>query len=130
MFKYSRTSLARLASCDPIIVSIMEAAILVSPVDISIVCGSRSKDDQDLAYALGNSTKKYPDSMHNKSPSLAVDIAPYYKGEIPWEDTKLFYLIAGIVLGYSNLLRWGGAWDGTLNTKRQLADLGHFELRR
>ena len=97
--------------------------------DITILCGSRNKEEQDAAYAAGNSKLKYPNSKHNKTPSLAVDVAPY---PIDWKDIAAFKELGALVksvwstmsitekAGYQ--LSWGGDWE-------KFKDMPHFELR-
>lgn len=72
----------------------------------------------------------FPHSKHNKTPSMAVDLAPY---PIDWKDTGRFKLLAGYIFGLAVALeirlRWGGAWVEDFNMENQrLVDLGHFEL--
>jgi len=77
MFKFSTRSQNKLDSCHPNLIDLMEAAIKTSPIDFSVTCGRRSEKAQNDAYARGASKVKYPKSMHNQNPSLAVDIQPY-----------------------------------------------------
>ena len=90
MFKFGNTSMGRLRLCHPDLKKLMEAVIASSPEDMTIVCGGRSKGRQDKAYAEGKSQLKYPDSKHNSQPSMAVDVAPYIDGKIPWDDIAAF----------------------------------------
>jgi hypothetical protein len=113
MYKYGKTSRARLNTCHPILQEIFNEAIKV--MDISILCGHRDEEAQRDAFKQGNSKVQYPNSKHNSTPSMAVDAAPYWKG-IDWEDKRPFYYLAGIILaiahdkGYN--IRWGGDWNG------------------
>ena len=64
--------------------------------DVSIITGHRGEDEQALMVRLGRSQVAWPDSKHNKLPSLAVDVQPY-----PYvEDTLREYLsyIAGLFI--------------------------------
>ena len=130
-FKYSQTSLERLYTCHSDLITICKTAIVISPIDISVVCGHRDKEAQNKAYNENRSDFKWPHSMHNQTPSKAVDLAPYIDGRIQWKHEKGLYLIAGLVIGIGYKLgikiRWGGAWNGTLNTEFQRKDLYHFE---
>ena len=38
----------------------------------------RTKTEQDELFAKGKTKLKYPESKHNRDPSLAIDIAPYF----------------------------------------------------
>lgn len=45
--------------------------------DITVLCGFRGEKEQNEAYAKKASKLQWPNSKHNKLPSLAVDMAPY-----------------------------------------------------
>jgi len=127
MPKYSKTSLERLATCHPDIQRIFK--MVIKSFDHSILCGRRPKSDQDRAYSEGRSKVRYPDSTHNKTPSDAVDAAPY---PINWKNTKRFYYFGGFVMGIAFALgiklRWGGDWDMDTEVKdNTFNDLVHFE---
>jgi len=98
--------------------------------DFSVTCGHRGEAEQELAFRTGKSTKHYPDSKHNRMPSVAVDLAPY---PTDYGDPAAFARLAGYVLAVADELdievRWGGDWDqdGRSNDER-LVDLPHFEL--
>ena len=108
---------------------------VVKHYDCAVICGHRNKEDQNKAYNEGRSTKQYPDSKHNKTPSLAVDVVPWFKNKphIRWNDKEKFYEFGGFVQGIAAALwiniRWGGNWDMDDELKDQtLFDLPHFEL--
>jgi len=130
-FRYSQTSLNRLNTCHNDLITICKKAILISPVDISIVCGHRDKKAQARAFRDGFSKLRWPQSNHNQWPSRAVDLAPYRDGEIRWSNIEGLHLIAGLILGIADTLnikiRWGGAWKGVLNPPDAFNDLYHFE---
>jgi hypothetical protein len=49
-----------------------------------------------------------------------------------WKDREKFCVFAGMVLGVAATmgvkLRWGGDWDGDLNTREEkFSDMPHFE---
>lgn len=108
------------------------AALKCSPVDFGISCGHRNKTDQLVAFQEGWSKLTWPKSKHNREPSWAVDFFPLEDGKAAWTNYKLFYLVAGIVLGIAHdrgyKFRWGGAWDGTINMTGQFTDLPHIEI--
>lgn len=129
MYKFSQRSKERLLQCHPDIVRVMKEVI--KGVDCTILEGHRPKVKQDEVYANGLSKVQWPNSKHNKEPSLAVDVAPY---PIDWNDTQRFYYFGGYVLGVADQLgvnlRWGGDWDGDDDLNDQhFMDLVHFELR-
>ncbi|MHC4700772.1 MAG: M15 family metallopeptidase domain-containing protein, partial [Planctomycetota bacterium] len=45
--------------------------------DISLVSGYRDFMEQNALFEAGASTVRWPDSKHNKRPSLAVDLQPF-----------------------------------------------------
>lgn len=130
-YKYSQTSIKQLNTCHDDLITICSLILPISPIDITIVCGHRTEEAQNQAFANGSSLAQWLQSAHNEIPSDAVDLAPYFDRGIQWKDVKGLYLIAGLVIGISQSLnikiRWGGAWHGPLNPPHQFNDLYHFE---
>jgi peptidoglycan L-alanyl-D-glutamate endopeptidase CwlK len=134
MPRYSETSKARLKTCHKDLQLIFNTVI--SHFDNSILCGHRGKAAQMEAYNSGKSKVKWPNGKHNKTPSMAVDAAPY---PIDWKDRERMILFAGYVMGVAQVLhdegmithrlRWGGDWDrDTEVADNGFDDLVHFEL--
>jgi len=128
MPQFSEKSKRILATCHPKLIAVCNTAIM--KFDFSVISGHRVEQEQNTAFRLGNSHLTFPHSKHNKTPSMAVDLAPY---KIDWEDTGRFKLLAGYILGLAVALeirlRWGGAWAEDFNMENQrLVDLPHFEL--
>ena len=125
------SSMNKLKTCHPKLQ--MLALAVVERFDCTVVCGNRPEDEQNLAYAQGNSKLKYPDSKHNPLPSEAIDLAPYIAGKgIVWDSAQC-YFFAGYVVHTAEMLgikiRWGGDWDSDRDVKDQsFNDLVHFEL--
>ena len=138
-YTFSKNSKEKLATCHPELQILWEEVI--KHVDCIIICGHRSKEDQDFAFSKKNSKVQWPNSKHNSIPSKATDVAPYFKGVgIDWEDTIAFSYFAGKVMMIAerlhlvglmpHKLRWGGDWDGDGKNKDQtFNDLVHFELK-
>ncbi len=108
--------------------------ILLRLIDVKVTCGFRGEDQQNTEYAEGDSTKKWPESKHNKLPSPAIDIHPY---PIDFEDRDRYVHMAGMVIAIGALvgveIRWGGKWRKDVDIKDNkkvtgLDDLGHFEI--
>lgn len=132
---YSKISEQRKSTCHVDLQKILDFAI--NYIDISIYCGERDEEAQNAAYRDKRSELKYPESRHNTSPSMAVDIAPY-----PINDgNKIrFAYFGGFIMGIANILysegdithriRWGGSWNGDIKTKDVELDWDpyHFEL--
>lgn len=139
-FAFGSTSRARLATCDAKLQILMHRVMAKQLMDFTILQGHRGKAEQNAAFAIGTSRVKWPDSRHNTTPSVAVDIAPY---PVRWgnqgdpERIKAvgnFYRLAGVVLATARelgiVVRWGGDWsmDGDIYDQ-EFDDLPHFELR-
>jgi len=122
MPKFSRKSKERLAQCDP------ELQLLFNEVikhyDCTILEGHRGKQAQDSAHAMGKSQLRYPQSKHNKKPSLAVDAAPW---PIDWRDINRFYEFAGFVKCMAIVLNIDITWGGDF---KSFFDGPHYELKR
>lgn len=138
-YTFGSSSRKKLDTCHPLLVKVAEEGLLLSPYDITIVHGWRSEVVQDALLASGASTKGWPNSKHNatdrqgKPFSEAFDFAPWVGGGIPWNETHIFAVIAGVFMAVANdhgiILRWGGDWDGDGNTKEHiLQDWGHIEV--
>lgn len=128
MPQFSLSSKQRLATCHADIRKVCEQ--LIKTYDFSVMCGHRSKAEQDAAYKAGNSKVRFPNSAHNKLPSLAVDIVPY---PVDWNDIGRFKELAAAFFAVANLLKereeithefeWGGHWY-------TLKDYPHFEIKQ
>lgn len=128
MPEFSPLSKKRLAECHHDLQKLMNEVI--KHYDIVILCGFRGKDEQEKAVAEGKSKVHFPNSKHNVTPSLAVDIAPY---PIDWNDMKRWWHLAGYVKATAERLgikiRQGADWDGDNDFKDQkFIDLPHVEL--
>lgn len=134
MSKFSDRSKERLATCHPDLQTIFNEVI--KRTDCSVLCGERTEDEQNAAFRDGLSQLKFPESRHNTSPSMAVDVVPY---PIDWKDRSRFCHFAGFVLGTAEMLkivgkishdlRWGGDWDRDNDLKDNIFnDFPHFEL--
>ena len=139
IYTYGKTSRENRDTCAPPLIEVMELGLSRSPVDISIVRGWSGEDVQNMLFRKGASKKEWPFSEHNfllegKPHSKAFDFAPYVdEVKIPWEDTHLFAVVAGVFLsaavelGFK--LRWGGDWDmDGLTTDQSFMDWGHLEI--
>jgi len=144
--KFGAKSLSILSTVDIRIQRVMHRVVSVR--DITIISGARFEDEQNRYFDKGVSKKRWPDSRHNRTASGrvlidkadvagAIDIAPWnteQRKQIPWEDTKAFIHLAGIVDMAAFLegieLRWGGNWDRDeiIMDDQTFQDLGHYEI--
>lgn len=128
MFKYSKSSADKLATCDERLQRIMNEAIKIH--DVTILCGNRGEREQNEAYENGFSSVKFPNSKHNSNPSKAVDAALY---PIDWKNRERFIYFAGVIKGIAASMgikiRCGIDFNQDLNFKNdRLFDGPHFEL--
>lgn len=120
MNKFSEISLSRLKECDQDLQIIFTEVL--KHVDITIVCGYRSQKEQNKEFKEGQSKKKWPESKHNKLPSMAIDVAPYHtepphihwNNEKEWQDfSRLVFKVIddlkvrGLI---KKTIQWGGNW--------------------
>ena len=138
VWRWGSTSLARLNTCHPKLQAVANRALELSMVDITVVCGHRSVEEQQRLYAIGRTTEAnhppvtYVDgedrkSRHNYEPSLAVDLAPYIKNRgIAWDDGVAWGALeramkrAAEELGIG--VEWGGDWTS-------FVDKPHWQLK-
>ena len=126
---FSERGRERLYTCHSQLIELFTA--VVGGFDCTVLCGHREEPEQDRLFLLGRTRLLWPDSNHNKEPSLAIDVAPY---PINWDDIHRFYFFAGYVKGIASRLgykiRWGGDWDSDTQVKdNKFNDLVHFELK-
>lgn len=133
MPKFGKRSKERLSTCHFDLQRLFNEVIKY--YDCKVICGHRSKEEQDKVYNEGRSKVQWPNSKHNKTPSMAVDVVPYFKDfpHVRWEDKEAFYFLSGIVHGVSSMLgiklRWGGNWDSDDELHDQsFFDLPHYEI--
>ncbi len=128
-------SLARLASCDPRLINIVMAVEERFP--LKVICGHRTKEEQDAAVSEGKSQTPWPTGKHNSLPSMAVDIVPYEhvggKEFIDWNDRERMTYLAGFMMTEAFhqgvKLRWGGDWNSDTGLKdNKFDDLPHMEI--
>ncbi|MDJ0686443.1 MAG: M15 family metallopeptidase [Alphaproteobacteria bacterium] len=130
---WSDRSRERLATCDPRLISLMNATLKASPLDLVIIEGHRSHERQAELLAAGKSKLGPGRSKHNASPSKAVDVAILRDGKVAWTDRDAWLQFGGLVKGVAATMgltiRWGGDWDGDFDAAEHgFWDGPHFEL--
>lgn len=128
----SNVSRERLNTCHPDLIRLVEA--VNAEMTVQVCCGVRTKAEQDAAFNGGQSKAAWPNSYHNQTPSLAVDLAPLIPSKtmpgrltIDWSDLVAFAEMAALVKERARELsieiEWGGDW-------RTFKDRPHFQLGR
>lgn len=125
---FSPRSLDMLNTCHPKLQAVCKQVIRF--FDFTVIEGHRGASVQNRLHRMGKSKLQFPDSKHNRLPSMAVDLAPC---PIDWADEQRFIYLAGIMKGTAIqmgiTLRWGGDWDGDTQLKdNRFNDYPHFEL--
>ena len=113
---FGKVSLDRLTTCDTRLQNLFNE--IIKHRDCTILEGYRPQDAQDKAFVEGRSKTPWPNSKHNKSPSLAVDVMPWHADapHIRWDDKIGLTEFAGFVMGVASQMgiriRWGGKFRG------------------
>lgn len=118
-------SLSRLNECHPKLIKLITEVNKRYPVQVS--CGHRNKEDQDKAFAEKKSKLQFPNSKHNKKPSLAVDLIPdpdNNPATIDWNDTKEWQIMCHVVEQVADELEI----EIRLGRDFKFVDLPHVEL--
>lgn len=121
-YRLSTRSRTRLQGVHPALVAVVEAAILITPVDFLVTEGLRSPERQAALVRAGAS--RTLNSRHLTG--HAVDVAALVEGQVRW-DWPLYGRIAKAFGAAAERLGtplvWGGDWPS-------LRDGPHFELDR
>ena len=94
----------------------------IEHVDFSLICGTRSKEDQEKAFNDGKSKAHYGQSPHNFTPARAFDFTPY---PCDWNNIEDFKRVANIIMQCAEELEINITWGGNFSN---LKDYPHFEL--
>ena len=126
MYQFSQRSRDNLKQCHNDLRIVAEHAIQY--VDFTVICGHRHEEEQNKAFDDGFSKVRYPDSKHNKTPSLAFDFIPYpFKS---WEDEAGFEKIGHMMKAIAGLLKQFGVIESEFNYGGDWGwDPGHFEIK-
>ena len=136
MANFSKKSKEKLSTCHIDIQRVLNESI--KEIDFVIICGSRTPEEQFELFKQGrvlqgntwvktgstvtNIDGKTKKSMHNYSPSLAVDIMPY---PIDWNDLGRIKVLSEVILRKAKELginlSWGGNW-------KSFKDYPHYQL--
>ncbi|MHA1496565.1 MAG: hypothetical protein ACTSRT_03205 [Promethearchaeota archaeon] len=123
--KLSDISIENLRGCNRNLITLFTMATEDSPIDFSIICGYRNKEDQEDAFKGGFSNLHFPYSRHNEFPSMAVDVVPY---PVDWSDLDKFKLLGKHILSVAKRLGIKVKWPIKLNNGT--VDYPHYELKK
>ena len=116
----SKRSQDTLAQCHPDLQKVAKEAI--KHLAFTVYTGHRGKAAQDKAFAEKKSKVKWPNSKHNRKPSLAFDA---YPDPLDWNDIKRFDHMGRVIKEAAKKVNvkitWGGDWAS-------FRDRPHFEL--
>jgi peptidoglycan L-alanyl-D-glutamate endopeptidase CwlK len=110
-FKLGARSEERLLGVNETLVDIVQRAISLTKQDFSVICGRRTKQEQEALVAKGASQTMKSKHLEGK----AVDLMAYVAGSGGRWELNLYDEIADAMaeaaadLGVTNL-RWGAAW--------------------
>ena len=130
MWKFGKSSLERLATCEPDLQKLAHKALEYSPYDFGILCGIRSPEAQKERLREGKSqTLKSRHLANERGLSEALDFGVYVGGEYINGDTSdeigiyrkvnQAFFRAAIELGIQ--IEAGALW-------RSFVDAGHIQL--
>lgn len=123
-YKWGKTSLVKLNTCDKKLQELANMMISRSDFDLTITCGYRTEAEQNEAFEKGTSKARFGESKHNIFPSKAIDICPYPINwdtkDIRWQEMALNAMWCAGKLGIE--IAWGGSF-------KSIKDLPHFELK-
>ena len=128
MARFGKKSLERLKTLDLRLQQLLHEAIQI--MDLTILEGHRNEESQEDFFNRGLTEVHYPDSKHNLTPSMAVDIAPF---PINWEELDRFYFLAGVMMAVAHKnktpIKFGGDWNQDYRfSSEKFKELVHFEL--
>ena len=135
MPEFSKSSKEKLATCHQDLQTLFN--YVIRHFDCTVVCGTRNEADQNKAFDGGFSQVRFPNSKHNASPSMAIDVVPY---PVEWQNVKRMRHFVGYVLGCAQVLKDYNAiekdiisgldWDGdTILTDQRFNDAPHFQIK-
>ena len=120
---FGQYNLSRIQSLQPTLQPLAQALIQKAReqgIEIEIVQGYRSPEDQDVLLTSGAGVTKAPGLLSYHNYGLAFDVLPKdYAGMKDWNPTGLHWATLGQI-GESLGLEWGGRWS--------TPDRPHFQI--
>ncbi len=125
MFKFSKSSLDKLATVDERLQTLANEVLKISPIQFEITEGIRTIKRQKELFKQGKS--KTLNSMHLKG--LAIDILCSKEG---YKQAKDIFIVIGLFLAKAKELnidiRVGALWDNGSTIHNKFVDAYHIEI--
>jgi len=124
MKKLSKRSLKNIEGIDPKLSLVLGMVLARGNVDLTVICGIRSLEDQQKAFKGGFSKL---DGINKKSKhqiGKAIDFIPYPFND--WEDRESFRRVGKELKFCANFLGFKNSYGGT--DWENFVDLPHFQL--
>lgn len=124
-FKFSQKSLEKLASVDVKLQTLAKKVLEISPIDFSITCGLRTKEEQEQLVKEGKSKTIYSKHLLGK----AIDILPCK--EKYNKPTDIFILVGLFIAKAKELninIRVGALWDYNSTKDNNFIDAYHIQV--
>lgn len=86
-YRWGKKSLENLSQAHTILQHLADKALDISKQDLKVICAFRGEAEQNKAYEEGKSKLKWPKSLHNSRPSLAIDVVPL---PLDWNNIAAF----------------------------------------
>ena len=132
-FKLSTKSTKRLDGVEKDLIKVVKEAIKLTRIDFGVICGMRTKKEQEALVASGASQTMKSKHLEGK----AVDLMAYVDGRASWELTLYDDIADAMAIASKELeipIRWGAAWQvnniGDWRYSMQNAMEQYIDLRR
>ena len=132
-FKLSERSLSKLEGVDSSLVAVVKRAIELTKVDVGVIYGMRTVEEQEKLVAAGKSQTMKSNHLVGK----AVDLMAYVDGKGVWELNVYDDLCDAMKAAAEELgtpVKWGAAWsEGDIRTYPGTAEdamMKYVDLRR
>jgi len=132
-FKLSTKSTKRLDGVEKDLVKVVKEAIKLTRIDFGVICGMRTKKEQEALVASGASQTMKSKHLEGK----AVDLMAYVDGRASWELSLYDDIADAMAISSKELeipIRWGAAWQisniGDWKFSMQNAMEQYIDLRR
>ena len=127
MYKFSNSSLSRMAGIDDRLKRVANRAIELSRIDFGVPMygGLRSEQDQNYLFSTGKSKADGYHSLSYHQTGLAIDVYAYVDGSASWDNLHLAMVAAAMLQAANELgipLEWGGLWTS-------FVDMPHFQIK-